>query len=82
MTEKHQDLQVYHLTCKNYFGSNQICKYQRVVLDNEKCIKTLIGYDKLKFYKWLIYENMEYHLLRQFNHSIIWQNKASNINRK
>jgi hypothetical protein len=62
LTEKHQNLQVYHLTSKNYFGSNQIGTYQRVDLDNEQCIKTLIGYDKLKFYKWLIYENMEYHL--------------------
>jgi len=62
LTEKHQNLQVYHLTSKNYFGSNQIGSYEHVNLDNEQCIKSLIGFDKLKFYKWLIFENMEYHL--------------------
>lgn len=52
LTEKHQNLQVYHLTSKNYFGSNQIGSYEHVNLENEQCIK-LIGFDHWLIIDWI-----------------------------
>lgn len=62
LATKHQDLQVYNLSAANYFNSNIFGSFELVNLDAVQVIKQIIGSDNIQFYKWVKFENIEYHI--------------------
>jgi len=62
LAQKHQDLQLYHLTSKNYFTKNEFGSIENVDPNKRNTIKTKLSWSNCEFFKWARINNIEYHV--------------------